>query len=102
MTATTITIPAEGVAARSEWLTLLRRLARRRTALFGLVVVALVFVAAAGAAWWSPWDPIEQDLTNRVKPPGSPGPAGRMQVLGTDHLGRDLLARRLVRARPAL
>ena len=102
MTATTITIPAEGVAARSEWLTLLRRLARRRTALFGLVVVALVFVAAAGAPWWSPWDPIEQDITNRLKPPGSPDPSGRMHVLGTDHLGRDLLARVIFGARPAL
>ena len=102
MTATTITIPAEGVAARSEWLTLFRRLARRRTALFGLVVVALVFVAAAGAPWWSPWDPIEQDITNRLKPPGSPDPSGRMHVLGTDHLGRDLLARVIFGARPAL
>src|SRR5207247_763175 len=90
MTATTITIPAEGVAARSEWLTLLRRLARRRTALFGLVVVALVFVAAAGAPWWSPWDPIEQDITNRLKPPGSPDPSRRMHVRRPDHLGPSL------------
>src|SRR5207302_677859 len=93
MTATTIAIPAGEVAARSEWLTVLRRLARRRTALFGLVVVALVFAAAVGAPWLSPWDPIEQDITNRLKPPGSPDPSGRVHVLGTDHLGRDLLAR---------
>src|SRR5207302_6162150 len=102
MTATTIAIPAGEVAARSEWLTVLRRLARRRTALFGLVVVALVFAAAVGAPWLSPWDPIEQDITNRLKPPGSPDPSGRMHVLGTDHLGRDLLARVIFGARPAL
>src|SRR5438094_15829 len=66
MTATTIAIPAKRGAARSEWLTLFRRLARRRTALFGLVVVALVFAAALGAPWLSPWDPIEQDITNRL------------------------------------
>src|SRR5439155_331151 len=77
MTATTIAIPAKRGAARSEWLTLFRRLARRRTALFGLVVVALVFAAALGAPWLSPWDPIEQDITNRLKPPGSPDPSGR-------------------------
>src|SRR2546428_2481649 len=102
MTATTIAIPAERGAARSEWLTLFRRLARRRTALFGLVVVALVFAAALGAPWLSPWDPIEQDITNRLKPPGSPDPSGRVHVLGTDHLGRDLLARVIFGARPAL
>src|SRR3989454_2714537 len=102
MTATTIAIPAERGAARSEWLTLFRRLARRRTALFGLVVVALVFAAALGAPWLSPWDPIEQDITNRLKPPGSPDPSGRVHVLGTDHLGRDLLARAIFGARPAL
>jgi len=102
MTATTIAIPAERGAARSEWLTLFRRLARRRTALFGLVVVALVFAAALGAPWLGPWDPIEQDITNRLKPPGSPDPSGRVHVLGTDHLGRDLLARVIFGARPAL
>jgi peptide/nickel transport system permease protein len=102
MTATTIAIPAERVAARREWLTLLRRLARRRPALFGLVVVALVFGAALGAPWLSPWDPIEQDITNRLKPPGSLDPSGRVHVLGTDHLGRDLLARVIFGARPAL
>jgi len=102
MTATTIAIPAKRGAARSEWLTLFRRLARRRTALFGLVVVALVFAAALGAPWLSPWDPIEQDITNRLKPPGSPDPSGRVHVLGTDHLGRDLLARVIFGARPAL
>src|SRR3989442_1760562 len=102
MTATTIAIPAKRGAARSEWLTFFRRLARRRTALFGLVVVALVFAAALGAPWLSPWDPIEQDITNRLKPPGSPDPSGRVHVLGTDHLGRDLLARVIFGARPAL
>ncbi len=102
MTATTIAIPADRFAARREWLTLLGRLARRRTALFGLVVVALVFVAALGAPWLSAWDPIEQDITNRLKPPGSRDLSGHVHVLGTDHLGRDLLARVIFGARPAL
>jgi peptide/nickel transport system permease protein len=100
--ATTLAIPAERLAARREWLTFVRRLARRRTALFGLVVVALVFAASLGAPWLSPWDPIEQDISNRLNPPGSYGPSGRVHVLGTDHLGRDLLARVILGARPAL
>src|SRR5262249_19686344 len=57
--------------ARREWLVFARRLARRRTALFGLVVVTVVLVAALGAPWLSPYDPIEQDITNRLKAPGA-------------------------------
>ena len=88
--------------ARREWVVFVRRLARRRTALFGLVVVAAVFVTAFGANWVTPWDPIEQDITNRLRPPGSTDVAGRVHLLGTDHLGRDLLARVIFGARPAL
>ena len=97
-----IALPAERAAARREWVAFVRRLARRRTALFGLVVVAVVFGAAFGAPWLTAWDPTEQDITNRLKPPGSPDPSGRMHLLGTDHLGRDLLARVIFGARPAL
>ncbi len=102
MTATTIAIPADRSVAQRQWLTFLGRLARRRTALFGLVVVALVLVAALGAPWLSAWDAVEQDITNRLTPPGSRDPSGRLHMLGTDHLGRDLLARVIFGARPAL
>ncbi len=92
------------VAERSapEWVTLVRRLVRRRTALFGLVVVAIVVVTAVGASWFSPFDAVEQSIADRLKPPGSRDAAGRLHVLGTDHLGRDLLARVVFGARPAL
>jgi peptide/nickel transport system permease protein len=97
-----LALPAERAAARREWVVFLRRLARRRTALFGVLVIAVVVVAALGAPWLTTWDPIEQDITNRLKPPGSPDSAGRVHALGTDHLGRDILARILHGARPAL
>ncbi len=97
-----ITLPVERVPGRREWLAFVRRLARRRTALFGLIVVAGVFVAAFGAPWLTTYDPTEQDITNRLKPPASPDPSGRVHLLGTDHLGRDLLARVIFGARPAL
>jgi peptide/nickel transport system permease protein len=81
----------------------LRRLARRRTALFGLVVVAAVVVTALGAAWLSPFDPIAQDIGDRrLKPPLWRDDAGGLHVLGTDHLGRDLFARVIHGAQPAL
>src|SRR5262249_45164248 len=102
-----LTVPAPNNSAttnpaRREWAMFIRRLARRRTALFGLVVVMLVVVAALGAPWIAAYDPTEQNITDRLKPPGSLDAAGRAHVLGTDHLGRDILARVLYGARPAL
>jgi len=90
-------------ATRAEWLVFLRRLSARRTALLGLAVVALVLITAVAAPLMSPFDPIEQDLGDlRLKPPGFRDAAGRVHPLGTDHLGRDLLARVVYGARPAL
>jgi peptide/nickel transport system permease protein len=80
----------------------MRRLARRRTALCGLVVVVLVVLVATTAPWLSPFDPIEQDIGHRLKPPGWRDARGYLHPLGTDHLGRDLLARMLFGAQPAL
>jgi peptide/nickel transport system permease protein len=92
---------AERPAAR-QWQLFLRRLARRRTALFGLCVVVLVLGTAIAAPLVSPCDPVEQSIGERLKPPGARDASGRLHVLGTDHLGRDLLARVLFGARPAL
>ena len=88
--------------APREWALFARRLARRRTALFGLVVVLIVIVAALGASWIAGYDPTEQDITNRLRAPGSQDAAGRAHLFGTDHLGRDILARMIFGARPAL
>ncbi|HEV8474384.1 MAG TPA: ABC transporter permease [Methylomirabilota bacterium] len=88
--------------AQSEWLTFLRRLGRRRTSLFGLVVVLGVVLTALAAGWVSPFDPIEQAIGDRLKEPGWTDGAGHVHPLGTDHLGRDILARIIFGARPAL
>jgi peptide/nickel transport system permease protein len=97
---------ALGEGARTErhgWLVFLRRLVARRTALFGLVVVLGVVLTAVASPLLSPFDPIEQDLGDlRLKAPGFRDAAGRLHPLGTDHLGRDLLARVVYGARPAL
>jgi peptide/nickel transport system permease protein len=105
-----MSVPASAVAMsdaphveRAEWLVFLRRLAARRTALLGLVVVVIVVITAVAAPLLSPFDPIEQDLGDlRLKAPGFRDAAGRLHPLGTDHLGRDLLARVIYGARPAL
>jgi len=97
-----LALEAHASPVRREWLAFLRRLARRRTALFGLCVVAVVLVLAVGAPWVTAWDPTEQDIGSRLRAPGAADEAGRVHLLGTDHLGRDLLARIIFGARPAL
>jgi peptide/nickel transport system permease protein len=103
VTASAAPVVAVSPSASREWWTFLRRLSRRRTALFGLIVMLVVLVTALAAPWVSPFDPIEQDIGDRrLKPPGWRDDAGRLHALGTDHLGRDLLSRIVHGAQPAL
>jgi peptide/nickel transport system permease protein len=97
-----LALPRAPGLARSEAWALFRRLIRRRTALFGLVVLLAVVVAALLAPVLAPVDPLAQDIAQRLKPPGWIGPEGRTHWLGTDHLGRDILGRILYGARIAL
>jgi peptide/nickel transport system permease protein len=99
---TVVALPAPVSVEERQWLVTLRRLARRRTALFGLGVVSIVLLAAAFAPWLTPFDPLEQDINQRLKEPGWQTAEGRVHALGTDHLGRDILARVIFGSRIAL
>jgi ABC-type dipeptide/oligopeptide/nickel transport system permease subunit len=71
-----------------------RRLARDRFFQFGLVLVALVILAALFAPWLAPHDPLSGDLRGAyLAEPGGQYP------LGTDSQGRDVLSRVLYGAR---
>ena len=72
------------------------RLARRPAGLFGLVVVIGLGLAAALAPLVAPYDPAAQDIANRLQGPS------QSHLLGTDHLGRDLLSRIIFGARVEL
>lgn len=64
----------------------------------GLVVLAVILVGALLAPWLAPFDPGDQDVARRLMPPfrhGSPF------LLGTDHVGRDVLSRLVYGARIA-
>ncbi len=100
--AATLRLAARRSPTLSEWTLFTRRLARRRTALFGLAVVLFVVALALAAPLLVSFDPVEQRIPDRLKAPGWRDEAGRLHVLGTDHLGRDLLARVIFGARPAL
>ena len=75
---------------------LLRRLLHDRTAAVGLLILALLFVAALAVPLLSPYDPHAQHTGDRFAPPSLDHP------LGTDHLGRDELTRVLYGARVSL
>jgi peptide/nickel transport system permease protein len=99
---TAVALPVLLSAEERYWRATLRRLVRRRTALFGLGVVVIVLLAAAFAPWLAPFDPLEQDINQRLKEPGWQNAAGQVHPLGTDHLGRDILARVIFGSRIAL
>jgi peptide/nickel transport system permease protein len=77
------------------------RRTRRLVIAGGLFVLALVVVAAA-APWIAPQDPTRQSLRARLKAPTLEAADGRAHLLGTDHLGRDVLSRMLWGARVSL
>ena len=74
----------------------LRRLLRRKGAIFGLVVIALFVLVAVFAPLISPYDPAAQSWTLVRKPPSWP------HWLGTDDVGRDILSRIIFGARASL
>ncbi len=80
---------------------ILRELARRPTAIFGLFVVLTVLVCALAAPLIAPFSPNEQ-LFDGLTLEGAPIPPDATYLLGTDTLGRDLLSRLLYGARTSL
>lgn len=70
------------------------RSAFRPLRVVALVYVILVLVVMALAPFLAPADPLAQNITNSMMPPGSPG-----HFLGTDNLGRDVLSRLMYGAR---
>ncbi len=78
-----------------------RRLLRRRLAVFGIVLIALVVFGAVFAPWIAPFPPQEQ-FFDGLTLEGAPLPPGGAYIFGTDLLGRDLASRILYGARTSL
>ncbi|TDC52755.1 ABC transporter permease [Jiangella ureilytica] len=90
--------PARPVRPRRRW----RRAWRRhRLGVLGIVMASFVALSAIFGPIIVDFDPNEQVLTDRLLPPGTEGEAG-YHLLGTDNLGRDVLARVLAGARASL
>ena len=74
-----------------------QRIRRNRLAMAGLVIVGLLLLVAILAPQIAPHDPLAQNLSRRLLPPGTPG-----NLLGTDDFGRDILSRIIHGARITL
>jgi peptide/nickel transport system permease protein/dipeptide transport system permease protein len=80
----------------------IEKLLRNRTAVAGLIIIAVFALAAILAPVISPHNPNENALYEQLKPPvWSPGGAMK-NILGTDDLGRDMLSRLIHGARVSL
>jgi peptide/nickel transport system permease protein len=69
--------------------------------LIGCLIILAVLVMAMTAPFISPFDPLKQDLNQRLKPPGWREASGT-HWLGTDHLGRDIASRIIYGSRVSL
>jgi peptide/nickel transport system permease protein len=84
-------------AARRQW----RLRGANLTGLGAVTVSLLAILSGVGAPAVAPHDPVEQDIINRLAPPAFLEGGSTRNLLGTDHLGRDVLSRLIYGARVA-
>ena len=84
------------VREQSLFLFFWMRFRRHVTAMLGGIIMLIMTVVIAFAPVFSPYDPFDQDLLNRLQPPSAE------HWMGTDDLGRDMLTRILYGGRISL
>ena len=79
-----------------------RELWHDKAGLFGLVALGVLAAASVTAPWLAPHDAAAQSLPDRLLPPAWSAGGDSEHLLGTDHLGRDVLSRIIVGSRISL
>jgi peptide/nickel transport system permease protein len=100
ITALDITAPpatSRPEASRSFWWVVARQLRQDRMAMSAAFVLLLIIGSALFAPWLGLADPLKGSMLNRLLPVGSAG-----HWLGTDELGRDMVARLIYGGRLSL
>jgi peptide/nickel transport system permease protein len=92
--------PKFGFAER--WADLAQSISRSRLAVLGLLLFASILFLAVAAPWIAPHDPLEQELSETLLPPVWETGGSAKYLLGSDHLGRDILSRLLYGANVSL
>jgi ABC-type dipeptide/oligopeptide/nickel transport system permease subunit len=80
----------------------MRRLGRVRWGVGAAVILLLIVATAALAPWVAPHDPLAVDIRHRLAPPQWMDGGTPEHFLGTDQVGRDLLARMIYGGRVSL
>jgi peptide/nickel transport system permease protein len=93
--------PVSAGPARTRGLAV-RRLARLRWGLAATVLLLAIVASAALAPWLAPHDPLAVNIRHRLAPPAWLEHGTPEHLLGTDQVGRDLLARVLFGGRVSL
>jgi peptide/nickel transport system permease protein len=89
--------PIATAGGRGYWQSVRRRLRRDPVTLICGGILILLVVSALAAPWLGLADPYKTSMIRRLYPLGSPG-----HLLGTDELGRDMLARLIYGGRLSL
>ena len=96
LTTTETAAPSLALAASPDRLWIFKEVIRRPSGAFGLLIVSALVIVLLFAEVLSPYGAAEQDIPNRLQGPSA------AHLLGTDHIGRDLLSRLLFGTRVAL
>ena len=86
----------------SPWRIFWKRLRRRKPALYGLVLLAVIVSLAIAAPLITSFDPEKPDLAYKFAEPFTRTASGQMMLFGGDSLGRDVFTRALYGARVSL
>ena len=84
------------IKKRSQLKEIWRRFRRDKQAMVGMCMLLLMIFSAIFASVISPYDPLQQDIINRLQPPSA------AHFFGTDELGRDIFSRILYGSRISL
>lgn len=90
---TVVTVPAATGALKKSFVS---RVLAQRSAVIGLAIVMFFVVLAVFAPWIAPYDPVASDWLNVRQAPSA------AHWMGTDDLGRDVLARVIYGAQASL
>lgn len=72
---------------RSNWLDVWKRLQKNKMAMFGLIIIVILFLTALFADFIAPYSYDKQDLLNMFQTPSA------KHLFGTDEFGRDIFSR---------
>jgi peptide/nickel transport system permease protein len=86
-TTESLQVVSERREIRRTWVGVARIFLKNTAVLAGFIILLIIFLAAIAAPLISRYDPIAQDLSSRLMPPGP------KHWLGTDIYGRDVLSR---------